>query len=49
MRAIVIREGGGPSVLTFGDAPDLRAEEGRVLVRVAAAGVNFCRRGDAPG
>jgi NADPH:quinone reductase-like Zn-dependent oxidoreductase len=36
MRAMAIREGGSPSVLTFGDAPYLRAEEGRVLVHAAA-------------
>jgi acyl-CoA reductase-like NAD-dependent aldehyde dehydrogenase len=49
MRAIVIREGGGPSVLTFGDAPDLKVEEGRVLVRARATIATGGKRVDRTG
>jgi NADPH2:quinone reductase len=40
MRAIVVREAGGPEVLRLEDVPDPVAEKGYVLVRVAAAAVN---------
>jgi NADPH:quinone reductase len=39
MRAIVIHEGGGPDVLKLEEVPD-PAPNGKVLVRVEAAGVN---------
>lgn len=41
MRAIVVTEGGGPDVLVPGVAPMPQRGSGEVLVRVAAAGVNF--------
>ena len=40
MRAIVVREVGGPEVLRLEEVPDPIAEKGYVLVRVAAAAVN---------
>ncbi len=40
MKAIVVREYGGPEVLKFEDYPDPVAGQGEVLVRVAAASVN---------
>ncbi len=40
MKAIVVREFGGPEVLKVADAPDPVAGPGQVLVRVHAAGVN---------
>ena len=40
MRAIVVREAGGPEVLRLEEVPDPIAEKGYVLVRVAAAAVN---------
>jgi NADPH:quinone reductase-like Zn-dependent oxidoreductase len=40
MRAIVIREGGGPEVLKLEEVPDPEPSEGQVLVRVEAAAVN---------
>lgn len=40
MRAVTIREPGGPDVLQAAQVPDPVASDGRVLVRVAAAGVN---------
>ncbi|NIZ92879.1 NAD(P)H-quinone oxidoreductase [Kineococcus rubinsiae] len=40
MRAITIREPGGPDVLTLSDLPDPVPGPGEVLVDVAAAGVN---------
>lgn len=40
MRAVVIHETGGPEVLRIEDVPDPRPEEGQVLIRVEAAGVN---------
>jgi NADPH:quinone reductase len=39
MRAIVVQEGGGPEVLKLEEVPD-PAPNGKVLVRVEAAGVN---------
>jgi NADPH2:quinone reductase len=41
VRAIVVTELGGPSVLAAADHPDPVAGPGQVIVRVAAAGVNF--------
>jgi len=40
MRAIVIREPGGPEVLELRDVPDPEVPHGHVRVRVRAAGVN---------
>ncbi|MGH9417302.1 MAG: NADPH:quinone reductase [Terriglobales bacterium] len=40
MKAIVVREFGGPEVLQYGDTPTPRPAAGQVLVRVHAAGVN---------
>src|SRR5262245_8261461 len=40
MRAIVIREFGGPEVMTLDTVPDPVAGDGQVVVRVRAAGVN---------
>ena len=40
MRAIVVREGGGPEVLRLEQVPDPEPGEGQVLVRVEAAAVN---------
>lgn len=41
MRAIVAREAGGPDVLELVERPDPTPGPGEILVRVAAAGVNF--------
>jgi len=41
MRAIVVSELGGPGVMVSEEQPDPRPGPGQVLVRVAAAGVNF--------
>ena len=41
MRAIVVRELGGPEVLAAGQRDDLQAGPGQLVVNVAAAGVNF--------
>ncbi|HEY6333590.1 MAG TPA: NADP-dependent oxidoreductase [Blastocatellia bacterium] len=40
MKAVVIHEYGGPEVLKYEDYPDPTLEQGEVLIRVAAAGVN---------
>ena len=40
MKAIAIREPGGPEVLTLVDRPLPQLSEGEILVKVAAAGVN---------
>ena len=40
MRAIVVREGGGPEVLKVEEMPDPEPGEGQVLVRIEAAAVN---------
>jgi NADPH:quinone reductase-like Zn-dependent oxidoreductase len=40
MRAVVMRETGGPDVLRLDEVPDPEAAQGEVLVRVEAAGVN---------
>ncbi|GAA1733323.1 quinone oxidoreductase [Isoptericola hypogeus] len=41
MRAVVAREAGGPEVLESVERPDPEPGPGELLVRVAAAGVNF--------
>jgi len=41
MRAIVVSELGGPEVMVAAEREDLVAGPGEILVRVAAAGVNF--------
>jgi NADPH:quinone reductase len=41
MRAIIVAERGGPDVLQPGDWPAPEAGPGQLLVRVAAAGINF--------
>ena len=41
MKAIVLRETGGPERLELADAPDPQPGDGQVVVRVRAAGVNF--------
>jgi NADPH2:quinone reductase len=41
MHAVVAREPGGPEVLSYTEIPDPAPGPGQVLVRVAAAGVNF--------
>jgi NADPH2:quinone reductase len=41
MRAIVVEKHGGPDVLQAADRPEPAPGEGQLLVRVAAAGVNF--------
>jgi NADPH:quinone reductase len=40
MKTIVIREPGGPEVLTLADVPEPEPRPGEVLIKVAAAGVN---------
>ena len=50
MKAIVVREYGGPAVLKYEEYPDPIAGSGEVLVRVAATSVNpidFKRRSGA--
>ncbi|MCP2264055.1 quinone oxidoreductase family protein [Promicromonospora thailandica] len=41
MHAVVAREAGGPEVLSYTEIPDPAPGPGQLLVRVAAAGVNF--------
>ncbi|MFD7311607.1 quinone oxidoreductase family protein [Promicromonospora sp. NPDC059942] len=41
MRAVVAREAGGPEVLSYTELPDPEPGPGQLLLRVAAAGVNF--------
>jgi NADPH2:quinone reductase len=41
MRAIVVRELGGPEVLTIGERDDPQPKPGEIVVKVAAAGVNY--------
>ena len=40
MKAVYIEKNGGPEVLTYGDFPDPKAEEGRVVVDIHAASIN---------
>ena len=52
MRAIVIRQFGGPEVLAIEDLPDPRPEPGQVVIEVKAFGVNHAethmRKGEWP-
>jgi NADPH2:quinone reductase len=52
MKAIRVREFGGPEVMRVEDLPDLRPRPGQVVVRVKAAGVNpvdtYIRTGTYP-
>ena len=41
MKALRFHALGGPEVLVFEDAPEPRAGKGKVVVEVAAAGLNF--------
>lgn len=41
MHAVVAREAGGPEVLSYTELPDPAPGPGQLLIRVAAAGVNF--------
>jgi NADPH2:quinone reductase len=41
MKAIVVSQHGGPEVLTYSDAPDPVISPTELLVRVAAAGINY--------
>ena len=41
MRAVVFETNGGPEVLQYTEAPDPQPGDGKVLVEVAAAGVNY--------
>jgi NADPH2:quinone reductase len=41
VRAVLIRDWGGPEVLEVADVPEPDPEEGQALIRVTAAGVNF--------
>src|SRR2546425_1427633 len=40
MRAIVVKQPGGPEVLQLGEVPDPQPREGDLIVRVRATGVN---------
>ena len=40
MRAIVVKQSGGPEVLKLAEVPDPQPREGDLIVRVRAAGVN---------
>jgi NADPH2:quinone reductase len=52
VKAVVLRETGGPEVLAADEAPEPEAGDGQVVVDVRAAGVNFAdvliRRGQYP-
>jgi NADPH2:quinone reductase len=41
MRAVVFERKGGPEVMDYKEVPDPSPDEGRVLVRIEAIGVNF--------
>jgi NADPH2:quinone reductase len=41
MRAVVVREHGGPDVLELAEVPDPRPRPGEVVVEIVASGVNF--------
>jgi NADPH:quinone reductase-like Zn-dependent oxidoreductase len=53
MKAVVIREAGGPEVLKIEEVPVPTPEPGEVLIRVMAFGINrselFTRQGHSPG
>lgn len=53
MKAAVIREAGGPEVLTLTTVPIPQPRPGEVLIRVKAFGLNrselFTRLGQSPG
>ena len=49
MKAIRVREFGGPEVLRSEDVPELRPGPGEIVVRVKAAGVNPVDARDAVG
>ena len=55
MKAIIVRQHGGPEVLEWLEAPDLQPAAGEVLIRTTLTGLNFAdvqsRRGgyDAGG
>lgn len=40
MKAIVVRQGGGPEVLRLEEVPDPEPQKGEVLMRIEAAAVN---------
>ena len=40
-KAVVVRSAGGPEVLEYADVPSPVAGDGELLVKVAAAGVNY--------
>jgi NADPH2:quinone reductase len=40
-KAVVVRSAGGPEVLEYADVPSPEAGDGELLVKVAAAGVNY--------
>lgn len=41
MRAVLIRDWGGPEVLELTDVPEPEPSDGQALIRVTAAGINF--------
>jgi NADPH:quinone reductase-like Zn-dependent oxidoreductase len=41
VKAVLLREPGGPEQLEHTEIPEPAAEDGQVLVRVRAAGVNY--------
>ena len=41
MRAVLVKEWGGPEVLELADVPVPEPSDGQVLVQVTTAGVNF--------
>jgi len=41
MRAIIVRELGGPEVLTIGERDDPQPKPGEIVVKLAASGVNY--------
>ncbi|MDM8532906.1 quinone oxidoreductase [Anaerolineales bacterium HSG25] len=41
MKAVRVQETGGPEVLTYMDVPTPDPQEGQILIKIAAAGLNF--------